>query len=369
MKHYQPGRMGMADGIGLTFVFTLSVVFLTLPSQELASSAGLAWLEVLIHSLTSLVMLFIVLYVCRHVPGDLYTVCKVLLGKWGARTVLAYFCGAFFGDCTLLLRQFAENTLLTALPYAEFAIVITAYAVIAGLLVYIGIEGISRASYLLLPFVVVSLILVLVFLSPFYNMNRLSPYAGMGFSQCITSGLMLAGVNFGILLLPLLASSFQTVPTMAAGGLFGVGLNTALHSVSVLVYTAVFGVQMGQESVLPFFAMARTIYLNRYLQHLEAFFIILWVIIGTLTIAIDLFCGLYCLTRLGNLPALRPLIPIVTIGLTQLAMVPPDIHTAIELFSSIVYYYNIGMYAVPLLLLAALLIRRKGKVKISCAAE
>lgn len=359
----------MSDGIGLVFIFTLSVVFLTLPSQELADSAGLAWLEVLIHSVTSLVMLFIVLYVCRHVPGDLYTVCEVLLGKWGARAVMVYFCGAFFGDHTLLLRQFSENTLLTALPNTEFSVVITAYAVVAGLLVYIGIEGISRVSYFLAPFVVISLVLVLISLEPLYNVNRLAPYGGMGFGKCITTGLSLAGVNFGILLLPLLAPSFQTVSTMAVGGLFGMGLNTALHSVSILVYTIVFGIEMGQENVLPFFSMARTIYLNRYLQHLEAFFITLWVIVGTLTMAIDLFCGLYCLSRLGNLPALRPLIPIVAAGLTQLAMVPPDIHTAIDLFSSIVYYYNIGMYAVPLLLLAALLIKRRGKVKTPWAAE
>ena len=363
MKHYQPGKMGMADGTGLIFIFTLAIVFLTTPAQELASSAGLAWLQALVSSLATLAMVFIVLHVCRQVPGDLYQVCQTLLGKWGARGVMVYFCGAFWGDHTLVLRQYAENTLLTALPFAEFSIIIAVYALTAGLLVYVGIEGIARVSYLLLPFAAIALGLVLALLYPFYNVNNLAPYAGMGIGACFASGVAGAGINFGVMLLPLLAASFQTVSTMAVSALSGLGLYTALHVVSVLVYTMVFGVALGQERVLPFFFMARTVYLNRYIQHIESFFIIMWAVVGTITLAFDLFGGLYCLTRLGNLPALRPLIPIVGIGLMQLAMMPPDIYTALELFRYIGYYYNIGLYAVPLLLLAALWVKR-GKVKL-----
>ena len=369
MKHYQPGKMGMADGAGLIFMFTLAIVFLTTPAAELAASAGLAWLQSWISGLTSLVMVGIIFYVFLHVPGDLFTVCEVLLGKWGARAVMVYFIGAFWGDHTLILRQYAEHTLLTALPFAEFSIVIAIYSLTAGLLVYIGIEGMARASYLLTPFVVVPLILALVMLYPFYNSSHLAPYMGMGIGTCFVNGLVMTGVNFGVLLLPILASSFQSVSTIARSALFGMGLFTALHSAAVLVYTMVFGVSMGQERVLPFFSMARTVYLSRYLQHLEAFFIVVWAVVGVITLVVDLFAGLYCLIRLGNLPALRPLIPIVGIGLMQLAMIPPDIYTAIELFHYIGYYYNIGTYAVPLLLLAALLIKRKGKVKIPWAAD
>ena len=359
----------MADGAALVFVFSLSIVFLTNPAQELASAAGLAWLQVLVSGLAALTMVLIVLYVCRHVPGDLYTVCESLLGTWGARAVMVYFCGAFWGDHTLILRQYAENTLLTALPFAEFAVVIAAYSLTAALLVYVGIEGMSRASYLLVPIAIFALGLVLALLYPFYNINNLAPYAGMGIGEGLANGMAEAGINFGVMLLPLLASSFQTVSVMAVGALSGLGLYTALHIVAVLVYIMVFGVAMGQERILPFYAMARLVYVNRYVQHIESFFIVLWAIVGTITMAIDLFGGLYCLTRLGNMPALRPLIPIAGIGLMQLAMIPPDIYTALELFRYIVYYYNIGLYAVPLLLLGALLVRRKGKVKMPWAAD
>lgn len=369
MKHYEPGRMGVTDSIGMIFMFTFSVVFLTLPSYEAEAGAGAAWLVVLVHSLAALAMVLVILYVCYHVPGDLYQVCETLLGKWGARVVLIYFAIAFLGDFTLITRQFAEHTLLTALPGAEFSLVIFAYVVTVALMVYVGIEAIARTAYLLLPFAVIAIALVLVLLFPFYNPDRLVPYQGTGLGNCVVIGLTVGGVNFGLFLLPLLAPSFQRVSAMVAGAFLGISLSAILHVATVVVFIMVFGVAVGQEAVLPFYSMARTIYLNRYIQHLEAFFIVLWVLVGTIPIAIDLFCGLYCLTRLGNLPALRPLIPLASVGLLQLAMIPPDIHTVLTLFEKMGYYYNIGVYGLPPLLLTALLIRVRGKVKIPWAAK
>ena len=369
MKHYEPGRMGVTDSIGMIFMFTFSVVFLTLPSYEVEAGAGAAWLVVLVHSLAALAMVLVMLYVCYHVPGDLYQVCETLLGKWGARLVLIYVASAFLGDFIFIMRQFAEHTLLTALPGAEFSLVILAYGVTVALMVYLGIEAIARTAYLLLPFVVIAIALVLVLLFPFYNIDRLVPYQGTGIGKCVVIGLTIGGVNFGLLMLPLLAPSFQRVSAMVTGAFLSISLSAMLHGAMVVVCILVFGVAAGQETVLPFFSMARTIYLNRYIQHLEAFFIVLWVLVGTLNMAVNLFCGLYCLTRLGNLPALRPLIPLVSISLLQLAMIPPDIHTVINLFEMMGYYYNIGVYGLPPLLLTALLIKRRGKVKSPWAAK
>lgn len=363
MKYYQPGRMGVTDSIGLIFMFTFSVVFLTLPSQEIELAAGAAWLTVLTHSVAALVMVLVMLYVCSHVQGDLYSVCEALLGKWGARGVLVYFAVAFFGDFTLITRHFAEHTLLTSLPEAEFSFVVIAYVVTVALMTHIGLEGIARASYLLLPFAVIAVFVVLTALIPYYYVSSLAPYQGTGIGVAIANGMALGGVNFGIMILPLLAPSFQRVSAMVTSACFGMSISAILHAITVTVCIMVFGVGAGQERVLPFFSMARAIYLNRYIQHMEAFFIVLWVLVGTITMAIDMYCGLYCLTRMGNLPSLRPFIPLAAVALLQLAMIPPDIHTVIELFGKIGYYYNIGVYGLPPLLLAVLVIRRKGKVK------
>lgn len=369
MKHYQPGKMGVADVVGLTFIFSFPVVFLTTPALLVNNSAGLAWLDALLNGLSAMAMLITLIYVYWHVPGDMYAVCEQLLGCWLARIIMIYYSIAFFSHYVLVLRQYAENTLLTALPYSEFSIIIAAYALVIGVLVYIGVEGISRVSYLFLPFIIVALLFVVALLIPFYNVNRLAPFAGMGVSNSLYNGLASAGVNIGVMVVAILAPSFQNTRTMFAGALFGLGMSSFLRSLAVMVYVMVFGVTVGREKILPFFEMARTAYLSRYVQRIESLFIVLWVISGVLALAIDLFAGLYCLTRLTNMPALRPLIPIVTLTLAEIAMVPPDIYTAIYLFQLLIPFYNIGIYIIPVILLAALLIKRKGKVKNPWAAD
>lgn len=369
MKHYQPGKMGVSDVVGLTFIITFPVGFLTTPAMLVSKSAGLAWLDALLLGFSAMAMVITLLYVCWHVPGDLYSICEQLLGSWIARIIMVYYSITFFSHYVLVLRQYAENTLLTALPYSEFSIIIAAYALLISVLVYIGVEGLSRVSYLFLPFIIVALLLVVVLLIPFYNINLLAPFAGMGVGNSLYNGLLSAGVNMGVIIVAILAPSFQNTRTMFTGVLFGVGMSSFLRSLAVMVYVMVFGVAVGQQKILPFFEMARTAYLSRYVQRIEALFIMLWVISGVLALAMDLFAGLYCLTRLTNMPALRPLIPIVTLTLAEIAMVPPDIYTVIYLFQLLIPFYNIGIYVVPVTLLAALLIKRKGKVKNPWASD
>lgn len=369
MKPFRPGNMGIANAIAITFIYTFPTVFLSTPALELQNSASLAWLDVLVHGTVSIALMMVVFYVCWHIPGDLFAVIQQLLGLWPARLISLYYAVAFFLDYVLILRQYAENTLLTALPYSEFSIIIAAYATVVSLLVYIGVEGLSRTTYLLMPFTIIALILVLLMLAPFYNIYRLAPFGGNGIGTSLLNGLRLVGTDFGIIVIAMLAPSFQNIRTMAVGTFFGVALSTMMRSLSVLVFTLVFGVTVGREKVLPFFEMARTAYISRYLQRVESLFIILWVISGALALAIDLYGGLYCLARLVNLPTIRPLIPVITVILAEAAMMPPDIYTVIYLFSSspIQMFYNAAAYGLPLLLLLALIIKKKGKVKVPWA--
>jgi hypothetical protein len=132
----------------------------------------------------------------------------------------------------------------------------------------------------------------------------------------------------------------------------------------------VFGVSVGREKVLPFFEMARLVYLSRYLQRIEALFIMLWVVAGVLGIAVDVYMGLYLLTRLLHLPSMRPILPIVMIILVELGMMPPDIVTAIELENLVIStYFKIGLYVIPAILLITAWFKNRKKRKVRVCAK
>lgn len=357
---YRPGKLGVSEGISIVFMSTFPSIFLSTPAVEVATSATLAWLQVIIQGIAALVMFFSVCYVLDRIDGDFYTVTTKLLGKTGAWIITILYILAAFVYYILMMRQYTENTMLTALPYTEFILIVAAYAITAGILVYMGLEGLTRATYIILPFAVIALLVVLLLLAPFYNIYRLAPWAGNGWMSVITAGLSIAGIDIGIFALAIVRPALQDMRTIRKAAGFGLALSTLLKSISVFIYLMVYGPAVGQEKVLPFFEMARLVYLSRYLQRVESLFIMLWVISGVIGIALSLYTGLYLLARVLNLPTFRPLIPAVSILLSILSTIPADITTAVQLYIlASRTLLTACVYGVPLLLLAALIYRTK----------
>lgn len=362
---FQTGKMGVAEGIGLVFVITFCKVFLSLPAQSTELSAGLSWISPILSGLPVLGAILMLNYVFRWFPGDIYSISVKLLGKWGAWIICLAYSGIFLSNAALLMRQFAENTLLTALPNAEFSFIIIFYGVAAGLLVYLGIEAIARSSYLLLPFICGGMLVILLLLSPMYNTYNLTPWKGNGLAAAAGYGLLTAAANIGALVPVIFATAFQNFRTLNLCALFGLGISLCLKGLFFVVYLMVFGVAFAQEKTLPFFETARLVYLSRYLQRIEAIFILLWVIVGVISIAISLYVGIYLISRLLNLPAMSPLVPVVMLALVQAAMIPADVVTTIELDSRLLTtYHNFGVYFIPGLLFAAAWFKKLRKKKV-----
>ncbi|SDF30022.1 GerAB/ArcD/ProY family transporter [Sporolituus thermophilus] len=352
---YEPGRMGIAEGMALAFILTIPRLFITVPAEMLDIAAGLAWLMPLASGIGAFAGCWLLVFVLSRLPGyDLVGAAYHLLGRAGGFLVGLFYVGYFFLDAVLLLRQFAENTLLTALPLLEFSIAVAVYALVAGVLVYIGVEGIARTTYLLMPLGSVPLLVVLALLFPFYNVYHLLPWQGTGLGAVMPPALIGAGYNSGVLALFILAKALQDLRTVKAATLYGLGASIALKALCTFIFTLVFGYTTGREKMLPFYEMARLVYLGRYVQRIEALFILLWVMYGILAIAANLFMGLYLVARLFGLPAIRPLIPVAALTVAFLAMIPQDITDTVTLDTVFIQTYAAAaIYAVPGLLLAA----------------
>lgn len=365
---YHVGKMGVSEGLALVFLATFPRVFLTRPAQTIETNAGLAWLASLLPLVFTLIPAFLLLFVFRRVKGDLYTVTEQLLGRAMAWGISLFLIILFLSDATLLLRQFAENTLLTALPYMEFNNAILWYIVNAVILCFLGIECIARTAYIILPLGVLSLFLVMAGLIPFYDINLVGPWQGRGWGQAFQSGILISGINFGVLLLFVLGPVFQNLRTIKRAAVLGLGGSTILKSLSIFVFTMVFGVNTALEKTIPFFEMARLLYLNRYIQRVESLFIVLWLIAGIMSIAIDLYMAGYLITRMLSLTTLRPLLPSMALLITGTAMMPPDIASVIMLDTQITTrLHNAGIYGIPLLLFAVTLLRRRRSRSCSAA--
>lgn len=346
---YQPGRMGAAEAMAIVFILTFYNVFLSTPAITVDMTGNIGWIAPLLSGIYSWVTMWVLLLVLERHNGDLLTVAEKLLGKWGARLVGVYYLLMFVIFAVLSIRQFAENTLMTALPELDFSIATAWYAISAAVLVYYGIEAMARASYIILPFSIFGLLLVLAMLIPEMHFFYLAPWFGTGLDQLFLNSIM--GYNAGVIVIALLAGSMQNRQVKSAALWFGLGSSVLMKSLAIGVFIMVFGAKAAAEKTLPFFEMARLIHLSRFIQRLEALFILLWAIVGITSIAISLYFALYLLARLTGLPSIRPVVLVVTLIAAQLAMLPEDISAANYMENWLLkYYYPIGNFVIPLFL-------------------
>ncbi len=358
---YQSGRMGIAEGIGLVFAVTMPLVFLSNPAYLIDTAGSLNWVMPLTSGIITISLLSMQQALLNRQAFDLLSLSEQLLGRLGFYVVGLFYLFALYAVACLWTREFAENTLLTALPNVTFSMIVLLYGLCAMLLVYFGIEAVTRASYLILPFAIGGLFLVLGGLAPMIKPLFLFPVLGNGIAATVTPTIFLIGASTPLVLISLLASSFQDRQTIRTAIYLGVGGVSLLRSTANAVYTASFGGLVGAENILPFYEMARLIYLNRYIQRLESVFILLWVMSGVLGITVCLYGSLSILTRLLKLPTPKPLLFPLGLIMINIAGIPPDVGGVSELERTLFIKILAPGFVVTTLALLAAGVKRSGK--------
>ena len=129
---YSPGKLGMSKAIALTFSMTFPTIFLVTPAAGVEVMGSLGWIMPLFAGLLNIAMIFLLIFILNRVPGDLFSVTEALLGKVIAKMIGIYYLFMFISIASGWIREFSENTLLTALPAIDFEIVVVCFISVFG---------------------------------------------------------------------------------------------------------------------------------------------------------------------------------------------------------------------------------------------
>lgn len=356
------GKIGVREAIWLVTLAISAKAFFASPSMLVGLVGNTGWYMTLVSALTALVgFLFIVLLQKRFPGKDIMEIFDRTLGR---------FLGfAFSGLLALYLlfkgitriAEFNEVIKVYVFPLSPNWFITGIYVVCVFTLCMLGLESIARFAKLFIGFMLAGFFVVLVLNAQNYHPNYLYPILGYGLDKTLLQGVVRSSVYGEVILLAVFAPSLQGIKHIQREGMTGIALSAALICLSLLSYTLTFPYYMARDITAPMYEMATLIDYGRFLQRVEPIFLFIW-ITGTListTIVVYSFFWVYC--QIFRIQDKKPICIAGCILLYASALMHKDIEAILDYVRWIRNYGSIFVFILPLISLAAALIRKKGE--------
>lgn len=355
------GKIGESEAIALLTTIITTKIFLSYPTIMISYGGSAAWMTVLVSGLTAMAFFWLIVKFVNRYPDTTFPeTVENITGPYFGTLIVLFVLFPWLIETAMTLRRFSEMIVVVALPETPISIIMLTFVGSAAIVAYLGIQTIARACYLSFPFSLGAVLLITLLTYPSWNMDWLFPLLGKGIGQVIKYGVFHSSDYLELNVLYIIPLIFYTKQVKRIG-YKSIGIALLIFLLVVFTYTLTFPAAVGEEPYLPLYMMARSVYLGRFLQRIEAIFVLFWVISGYLWISTGLFGFCATLTNLLKLPDCRPLIFPTAIIMMAVAFIPANMPDTV-FFSDYFYreYSFIPVFGLPALLMFIAAIRRKG---------
>lgn len=356
-------KLGRSEATAVALIFIGSKAFLGYPRFIAENGLNAAWLIAFIGGLVSIGFWLIIASLLARFPGkSLLEINEIVLGPLLGLGINMLGLGYIIVSSSLLLRQFADAAIITALPGVPLGALSFLFLLTVVIAAYFGLEPISRNSFIALPFILAGVTGVLLSLYSYWDMKQLFPLLGSGLAPVLLHGFINSTAFGEVIILAILAPYFSFGPqTLKNIGLFSIGLVCMYFTAIAIIYLMVIPTPATVENLAPIYQLSRAIYLGRYYQRFESFFVLFWTYSAFLRLSIG-FILVALIAKISlKLPYYRPLLPALSVLFISIALTPAGLADAAEFER---YRYRFGgiiTLVIPAGVWLIALLRRKGE--------
>ncbi|PKG25311.1 GerAB/ArcD/ProY family transporter [Niallia nealsonii] len=356
---------------------SLGQIFAVVLSFNLGSSLVLgigikgkedAWLVVFSSSLLGIIITIFFYYLIEMLPKkNLYELFAYCYNRKIAIILSFIYIIYFFYLACRVIRDFTELTSSIILPLTPIEIITLSLTLLMGYILYMGIEVLSRTTEVLLPYSIVFLITLAIFLYASGNIifSKITPILAQGIKPLMKVifpyelvrpyGQMVAFTC----VFPLVAN-FRTGKNIV---LLAITISGLFLTLSTLLITLSLGSNSVSKVSFPLLSATRLVSIGGFIERIDAisvFIIMLGILVKS---GIFIYAGMMGLEYIFKISYRYFTIPIICIISMFTIFIARGISDHIlEGFMIIPYFLSIPLeFALPVFLAASLLVKRKLK--------
>lgn len=365
---YQEGHIGFLEAATLAFVLLSTKILVTYPSVMVQLGQTAAWFLVLQTAAWAALGFLLVAALLDRFPGRGLAEANAEVGGPVLGSVLNLVLVAWLVlDVAFMLRLFSETIVASLLPRTPLSVIILLAVPLTVYAGWVGLEALSRANLVLAPVLAVILPAVLVFTLNEARLDLLFPLWGPGPAPLLQFGVTRASTMSEVVLLAVYAYALRDGGTLRRAGLWALAISAAALALAVAVYVAIFGPEGGARQPFPFYELSRMVYLGRFVQRVESFFVLFWLLGAGIRLSVYLHAAAVTMAVTLGVPYYRPLLlPLVVVALA-IGMTPADFTIAAAFHTVLRQWEALPAFLLPAALL--LVARRRQRRPREVAAD
>ncbi|MGG1514148.1 endospore germination permease [Paenibacillus oryzisoli] len=330
-----PGHLSTKQIIILSCFTVYGTIFFTLP-RILAQAAGhTGWLSILIGSLLSVPMIWLI----SRVGGAMDE--KNLIGH--ALHVFGPVIGRLFALLLLLplllvsamtVRIISELFVALLLPETPLELIILMLLLLRCYLIKDGMRAVAQWGEIVLPGVVLLMAVLFTLSLNDVELQRITPYFTSSFSDVFRGSLGICSLFSEMILLLFIYPSIKHKHHMFRIMLWCVVVVTLLFEVTFFLTLGTYGSAYTQRLTFPVVEMIKDIDIFEFIEHLESPFIAAWVFINVTKGSFTLYASCVGFQEWFGTQTHRSLIVPMAVIVFYCALIPGNIYQSIVEFEA-----------------------------------
>ncbi|WP_186576841.1 GerAB/ArcD/ProY family transporter [Aquibacillus kalidii] len=316
----------------------------TTPSLLSSKASNAFWMIPIISFIVIIPSFLLLIFLLKkYKDKNLIQLLEAILGTYlGKALGFTIFLSAFL-SLSLDSRNYVEQIKLLYFPESPTTILYFVFIGVAFIGAKKGLEVIGYSSWIGLPLIKFSMLLMAFLIFDRIILLRIFPIFGDGLDVVLTQGIKKASIFSELFLFTIAYTAFKDTNTFRKGSYLGSFVVIFEITFFFLLYTLVFDYNSVGKVAFPFHDITQYINFGDYFTNVETFFMVFWLLAAYMRFIIFLYLIAWIFAAVFNIKEFEPLILPFAFFTIIIGMIPDN-----TLLNDLFYRDRLLNYMTPL---------------------
>lgn len=288
-------RIGKPEAIALILTIMLNHTILNISKAILSSTESSALLNTIYISIIALILSYIIYILLNKFPTfDILDISNFLGGKVLKTIIGVLFFAYFLFFSATLLKNFVYALQIIYYPNTNTFFLVILFLIGAVFVCNLKYDALYRSNLLILPFAILSILVLFLGNAGEYTFENLFPILGNGINTTFLSGISNLFAFQVLLYILFLPPHLKDVTELKKITFFSVLFSALYLLISVAIILLIFDTEVSNTLLMPLYSAVRYIEFGTFFQRLDSVFILIWIIsfVSYLSITLNTCCNI-----------------------------------------------------------------------------